>query len=208
VNRRISLTLLVALVAALVPFSAHAAKLPVIVCYGDSITAGHGLIPSQAWPAALQHDLDARGYHYRVINAGVSGNTTKDGVDRLPLILAMRPAVVVVEFGGNDGLRGLPLAVTKRNLEIIVSRLLAAHAKVLLAGITLPPNYGEAYIHQFDLMYHQVAARYHVPLLPMLYAHIYTVPGAIQSDGIHPTAKGSKLLAENFLPLLLPLLHK
>ncbi len=209
-NRRVSLLLLLALVAALVPFPAHAAKQkrPIIVCYGDSITAGHGLIPSQAWPAALQQDLNARGYHYRVINAGVSGNTTKDGVDRLPLILTMHPAVVVVEFGGNDGLRGLPLAVTKRNLETIVSRLLAAHAKVVLAGITLPPNYGEAYIHQFDLMYHQVAARYHLPLLPMLYAHIYTVPGAIQSDGIHPTAKGSRLLALAFLPLLLPLLHK
>ncbi|MGC8548986.1 MAG: arylesterase [Acidobacteriaceae bacterium] len=207
-NRRVPLILLLVLVAALVPFPAHAAKRPVIVCYGDSITAGHGLIPSQAWPAALQHDLNTRGYHYRVINAGVSGNTTKDGVDRLPLILAMHPAVVVVEFGGNDGLRGLPLAVTKRNLEVIVSRLLAAHAKVVLAGITLPPNYGEAYIHQFDLMYHQVAARYHVPLLPMLYAHIYTVPGAIQSDGIHPTAKGSRLLAKAFLPLLLPLLRK
>jgi acyl-CoA thioesterase-1 len=210
VNRRVSLILLLALVAALLPFPAHAAKqtLPAIVCYGDSITAGHGLIPSQAWPAALQQDLDARGYRYRVINAGVSGNTTKDGVDRLPRILGMHPAVVVVEFGGNDGLRGLPLAVTKRNLQTIVSRLLAAHAKVVLAGITLPPNYGEAYIHQFDLMYHQVAARYHVPLLPMLYAHIYTVPGAIQSDGIHPTAKGSRLLARAFLPLLLPLLHK
>lgn len=209
-RRRVSLSLLLAFLAALVPFPAHAAqqKEPVIVCYGDSITAGHGLEPSQAYPAALQHDLNARGYHYRVINAGVSGNTTKDGVDRLPRILAMHPAVVIVEFGGNDGLRGLPLSVTKRNLETIVSRLLAAHAKVLLAGITLPPNYGAAYIHQFDLMYHQVAARYHVPLLPMLYAHVYTVPGAIQSDGIHPTAKGSKLVAKNFLPLLLPMLHK
>lgn len=207
-RRRVSLWLLLAFLAALVPLQAHAAKEPVIVCYGDSITAGHGLEPSQAYPAALQRDLDTRGYHYRVVNAGVSGNTTKDGVDRLPIILAMHPSVVIVEFGGNDGLRGFPLAVTRRNLGIIVSRLLAAHAKVLLAGITLPPNYGAAYIHRFDLMYHQVAARYHVPLLPMLYAHVYTVPGAIQSDGIHPTAKGSRLIAKNFLPLLLPMLRK
>ena len=207
-RRRVSLLLLLAFTAALVPFPARAAKEPVLVCFGDSITAGHGLLPHQAYPAALQSDLNARGYHYRVINAGVSGNTSKDAIDRLPRILAMHPAVVIVEFGGNDGLRGLPLSVTKRNLETVVSRLLAAHAKVLLAGITLPPNYGAAYIHQFDLMYHQVAARYHVPLLPMLYANIYTVPGAIQSDGIHPTVKGSKLLAKNFLPLLLPLLRK
>ncbi len=207
-RRRVSFWLLLAFLALLVPLPARAAKKPLIVCFGDSITAGHGLDPSQAWPAALQRDLNARGYHYRVVNAGVSGNTTKDGIDRLPIILAMHPAVVIVEFGGNDGLRGLPLSVTQHNLGVIVQRLLAAHVKVLLAGITLPPNYGHAYIQRFDRMYHQVARKYHVPLLPMLYAHVYTVPGTIQSDGIHPTAKGSRLIAKNFLPLLLPMLHK
>ena len=142
------------------------------------------------------------------MNAGVSGNTTKDAIDRLPGILALHPAVVIVEFGGNDGLRGFPLTVTQQNLNAVVARLLAAHSKVLLAGITLPPNYGADYIHQFDRMYRQVAAKYHVPLLPMLYAGIYNLPGTIQSDGIHPTAKGSQLIAQHLLPLLLPMLHK
>lgn len=181
---------------------------PVIVCFGDSITAGHGLPHDQAWPADLQRDLDARGFHYRVINSGISGNTTKDGVDRLKDVLALHPSIVIVEFGGNDGLRGVPITDTRRNLSTIVATLLRAHCRVLLAGITLPPNYGPDYIHQFDETYRLVASKYHVPLLPMLYTNVYTVPGAIQPDGIHPTAKGARLITNNILPLLLPLLHK
>lgn len=181
---------------------------PVIACFGDSITAGYGVAPGLTYPDDLQHDLDARGYRYRVVNAGISGNTSKDGVDRLRDILALHPAVVIVEFGGNDGLRGIPIADTRRNLDLIVATLVHAGSRVLLAGITLPPNYGPDYIRQFDAMYREIAARYRVPLLPMLYANVYTVPGAIQEDGIHPTAKGDQLLAGNFLPLLLPLLRK
>jgi acyl-CoA thioesterase-1 len=183
-------------------------SLPVIDCFGDSITAGLGLAHDQAWPADLERDLAARGYHYRVINSGISGNTTKDGVDRLKDVLALHPAIVIVEFGGNDGLRGIPITDTRRNLGIIVSTLLRAGSRVLLAGITLPPNYGPDYIHQFDETYRLIAARYHVPLLPMLYAGVYTVPGAIQPDGIHPTAKGARLIADKMLPLLLPMLRK
>jgi acyl-CoA thioesterase I len=179
-----------------------------IVCFGDSITAGYGLDPSRAYPSYLQDDLNARGFHYRVVNEGVSGNTTKDALDRLPDVLALHPAIVIVELGGNDGLRGIPPDITRENLATIVSRILAAGSKVLLAGITLPPNYGADYIHEFDLTYHLVADRYHVPLLPMLYIHVYDVPGAIQQDGIHPTAKGSELVARNFLSILLPMLHK
>ncbi len=202
------LALLAALFLAPALHAAQPGALPVIVCFGDSITAGYGVAPGQAYPADLQKDLDARGYHYRVINSGISGNTTKDGADRLKDVLRLHPAVVIVEFGGNDGLRGIPITDSQRNLETIVSTLLRGGSKVLLAGITLPPNYGPDYIHMFDAMYHQVAAKYHVPLLPMLYAHVYTVPGAIQPDGIRPPAKGAKLVARNFLPLLLPLLHK
>jgi acyl-CoA thioesterase-1 len=188
--------------------SLAAVRQPLIVCFGDSITAGYGIDPKQAWPADLQSDLAAHGYPYRVVNQGVSGNTTKDGLDRLQQVIALHPAIVIVELGGNDGLRGFPPSVTRDNLDTIVSRLLASGSKVLLAGITLPPNYGPDYIHQFDLNYRQVAAKYHVPLLPMLYDRVYTVPGAVQPDGIHPTAKGSALIAKNFLPLLLPMLHK
>jgi acyl-CoA thioesterase-1 len=189
-------------------YAAPSRPVPVIVCFGDSITAGYGVAPGQAFPDDLQADLDRRGYHYKIVNAGVSGNTTKDGVDRLRDVLRLHPAIVIVEFGGNDGLRGIPIADTRRNLSTIVSTLLQAGSKVILAGITLPPNYGADYIEQFDETYRLVAARFRVPLLPELYAHVYAVPGAIQDDGIHPTAKGAQLVADNFLTLLLPLLHK
>ncbi|MFZ0632940.1 MAG: arylesterase [Acidobacteriaceae bacterium] len=181
---------------------------PLVDCFGDSITAGHGIDPAHAYPADLQSLLDARGYHYKVVNSGISGNTSKDGVDRLKDVIRLHPAVTIVEFGGNDGLRGIPIDLTRRNLDTIVAALLHSGSKVLLAGITLPPNYGADYIRQFDETYRLIAAKYSVPLLPELYAGIYTVPDAIQDDGIHPTAKGAQLLAEHFLPLLLPMLHK
>jgi acyl-CoA thioesterase I len=202
------LTLIAALLLPLSTYAAPRRPVPVIVCFGDSITAGYGVAPGLAYPDDLQNDLDRRGYHYKIVNSGVSGNTTKDGVDRLQDVLRLHPAIVIVEFGGNDGLRGIPIADTRRNLDAIVSTLLQAGSKAVLAGITLPPNYGTDYIEQFDETYRLIAAKYHVPLLPELYAHIYAVPGAIQDDGIHPTAKGAQLVADNFLPLLLPLLHK
>jgi len=197
--------------AFLLPLSSYAAPrspVPVIVCFGDSITAGYGVDPGHTYPDDLQNDIDNRGYHYKVVNLGISGNTTKDGVDRLPEVLRLHPAVVIVEFGGNDGLRGLPIADTRRNLNSIVSTLLEAGSKVILAGITLPPNYGADYIQQFNQSFRLTAGKFHIPLLPELYAHVYTVPNAIQDDGIHPTAKGAQLVADNFMPLLLPLLHK
>ena len=189
-------------------YAAPPHPVPVIVCFGDSITAGPGIDPGHTWPDDLQTALDNRGYHYKVVNSGISGNTSKDGVDRLKDVLRLHPAVVIVEFGGNDGLRGLPIADTRRNLSAIVSTLLRAGSKVVLAGITLPPNYGPDYIKPFDETYHLIAAQFRVPLLPELYANVYTVPGAIQEDGIHPTAKGAQLLADSFLPLLIPLLRK
>ncbi len=197
-----------ALLLSLSGYAAPVRSVPVIDCFGDSITAGLGVAPGHTYPDDLQRDLDARGFHYRVVNSGISGNTTKDGVDRVQEVLRLHPAIVIVEFGGNDGLRGIPITDTRRNLDTIVSTLVHGGIKVILAGITLPPNYGPDYIHQFDETFHLAAAKYHVPLMPMLYADIYTVPGAIQQDGIHPTAKGDTLLAEHFLPLLLPLLHK
>ncbi|HUB17186.1 MAG TPA: arylesterase [Acidobacteriaceae bacterium] len=203
-----SLALAIALLLPLITYAAPAHSVPVIDCFGDSITAGYGVDPGRAWPDDLQAGLDRRGYHYRVVNSGVSGNTSKDGVDRLKDVVQLHPAVVIVEFGGNDGLRGIPIADTRRNLATIVSTLVRSGSKVVLAGITLPPNYGPDYIRSFDQTYRILAARYHVPLLPMLYAGVYTVPGAIQDDGIHPTAKGAQLVADNFLPLLLPLLRR
>ena len=181
---------------------------PIIVAFGDSLTAGYGTDPGQSYPDYLQHDLDARGYRYRVVNEGISGNTSKDGVLRLRRIVALHPAVVIVAFGGNDGLRGLPILDSQMNLETIIDALQDAHAKVILGGITLPPNYGSKYIAQFNAMYREQARAYHVPLLPFMLKGAYGVPGSMQSDGIHATAQGNQVVAKNFLPLLLPMLQK
>ncbi len=121
---------------------AHAAGRPVLVCYGDSITAGFGLAYGESYPDLLQEKLDKQGYHYKVINQGTSGATTKDALAGLPSLLRKQPAVVIVEFGGNDGLRGLPIAQSESNLDQVLTGLEQANAKVVLAGITLPPDYG------------------------------------------------------------------
>jgi acyl-CoA thioesterase I len=209
VTRRLFLPLLISLLcSSLLVHAAPSGSLPTIVCFGDSITAGYGAEPGHSYPDYLQAALRDRGYRYQVVNLGISGNTTKDGVDRVDDVLKLHPAVVIVEFGGNDGLRGFPIQTTRSNLDAIVSALESAGAKVILAGITLPPNYGPDYIHQFNAIFPEVAAKHRTALLPMLYAHVYDVPGTIQEDGIHPTAKGAQLVAGNILPLLLPLLHK
>lgn len=181
---------------------------PVIAAFGDSLTAGYGTNTGQSYPDYLQRDLDVRGYRYRVVNAGISGNTSKDGVARLPEVVALHPAIAIVAFGGNDGLRGIPIEDTQMNLNTIISTLQDAHAKVILGGITLPPNYGPAYISKFDAIYKNASTQYHVPLLPFMLKGAYGVSGDIQSDGIHATAKGNEQVAKNFLPMLLPLLHK
>ena len=191
-----------------VPVPVPRRPVSVIDCFGDSITAGYGVDPGKSYPDDLQADLDLRGYHYHVVNSGIAGNTTKDGVDRLKEVLALHPAIVIVEFGGNDGLRGIPIADTRRNLSTIVSTLRGAGSKVILAGITLPPNYGPDYVQQFNQVFPAVAAETHVPVIPNIYLHVYTVPNAIQDDGTHPTAKGAQLVADEFLPLLKPLLQK
>jgi acyl-CoA thioesterase-1 len=185
-----------------------AADRPVLVCFGDSITAGYGLENGQSFPDALQRDLNAKGYHYKVNNQGTSGATTKDAVTDLHSILLLHPAVIIVEFGGNDGLRGLPLAETRRNLDAVLTALENAHIKTLLAGITLPPNYGQDYIQQFEMVFRDLAQKHHIAFVPMIYKDLIHVPDTIQPDGIHPTAKGSEIIARTLLPVLEPLLRK
>jgi acyl-CoA thioesterase I len=181
---------------------------PVIVAFGDSLTAGYGTDAGNSYPDFLERDLETKGFHYHVVNAGVSGNTTKDGIERLDEVLALKPAVVIVAFGGNDGLRGLPIDITRKNLDQIVSTLLHAGIKVVLGGITLPPNYGVDYIRQFNETYALLARKYHVPLLPFLLQGVYGIPGSMQADGIHATAQGNQQVARNLLPLVTPLLHQ
>jgi acyl-CoA thioesterase-1 len=196
------------LAGALTVRSSQAAERPVLVCFGDSITAGYGLQTGQAYPDYLQQKLDSLGFHYRVINQGTSGATTKDAVASLHSILLLHPEIVIVEFGGNDGLRGLPPDQTRRNLNQVLTTLENAHIKVLLAGITLPPNYGSDYIHAFDQVFRDVAAQHHPAFVPMIYKDLEYVPNTIQADGIHPTALGSQIIVETLLPALKPLLHK
>ena len=181
---------------------------PRIVAFGDSLTAGYGTEAGQSYPEFLQQDLDRLGYHYRVINAGISGNTTKDGVERVPSIIAMKPAIVIVEFGGNDGLRGLRIEDSRANLDKIVSTLKASGTKVVLAGISLPPDYGPDYIRQFNETYTLLAKKYHVPLLPFLLKGVFGVDGMMQHDNTHATAQGNQVVAQNVLPLITPLLKK
>lgn len=181
---------------------------PLIVAFGDSLTAGYRTGAGESYPDYLQRDLNASGYQYRVLNEGISGNTSKDGVVRVQRIAAMHPAIVIVAFGGNDGLRGIPITDTETNLATIISTLQNEHAEVILGGITLPPNYGSEYIAKFNAMYEKQAHAHHVPLLPFMLKDAYGVPGDMQNDGTHATAKGNQQVARNFLPLLLPLLHK
>jgi acyl-CoA thioesterase-1 len=179
-----------------------------IVCFGDSLTAGLGTGPGEPYPDQLQLLLDQRGYHYRVVNLGISGNTTKDGVSRTDSVVALHPALVVVEFGGNDGLRGLRIEDTRASLNQILATLRAARIPFVLAGITLPPDYGPDYIHQFNQTYTLLAAKYHARLLPFLLQGVYGVPGMMQADQTHATAAGNRIVARNVLNLITPLLHK
>ncbi len=179
---------------------------PLVVCFGDSLTAGFGADEGASYPDFLQKDLDRDGYMYRVVNEGISGNTTKDGVDRIGTITALHPAVVVLEFGGNDGLRGLNIATTRTNLASMIATLQAAGIKVVLAGITLPPDYGPDYVKNFTANYTSLARQYKTPVLPFLLDHVYGVAGMMQADNTHATGKGNQIVAGNVLPYVEPLL--
>lgn len=181
---------------------------PVIACFGDSLTAGYGVDVENSYPADLQRDLDTAGYHYRVVNMGISGETTKDGLGRVDRVLAMKPAIVVVEFGGNDGLRGVPVASSRANLDGILAKLQSSGTQVAMAGITLPPQYSRPYIKDFNETYTVLAKKYRVPLLPFVLQDVYGVAGSIQQDGIHPTAQGCKQVSKNVFGLIRPLLKK
>ncbi len=181
---------------------------PLVVCFGDSLTAGYGADDGQSYPDFLQKDLDRDGFQYRVVNEGISGNTTKDGVDRLQDVLALKPEVVVLEFGGNDGLRGLKVATTRSNLVTMIAALKGAGVKVVLAGITLPPDYGADYVNSFTQTYPLLAKKYDLPVLPFLLKDVYGVDGLMQADNVHATDRGNEIVARNVQPLVEALLRK
>jgi len=189
------------------PEPSHSDTRPVIVAFGDSLSAGYGADTGKSFPDFLQRDLDAAGLKWRVVNEGVSGNTTMDGLARLPEVLAYKPRVTIVEFGGNDGLRGLPLEATRTNLEQIIQGVQAAGSKVLVAGMTLPPNYGGEYVTRFGQIYVDVAKKFMAPRIPFLLSDVALRPGLMQADGIHPTAEGNELVAKLVMRYLKPLLH-
>src|SRR6202521_5129900 len=186
------------------------AETPVILVFGDSISAGYGLTRvEQGWVALLQTRLKDGDYGYQVVNASVSGETTAGGLARLPRALDLHhPKIVILELGGNDGLRALPVAQMRANLLRMVDLASAAGAKTLLLGMRMPPNYGPEYTEQFAMVFSDLARDRKLPLVPFLLTDIALSPTLLQGDDIHPNAAGQPLLLENVWPTLKPLLHK
>jgi acyl-CoA thioesterase-1 len=195
------------LLALLVAAPAPAAE-RVVVALGDSLTAGQGVAREEAYPAVLEARLRREGYAYRVVNAGVSGDTSAGGLRRVDWVLRSKPEVVIVALGANDGLRGLSTNALRDNLEGIVTRVRAAGARVLLAGMRVPPNYGDEYARAFAAVFPAVARRTGVPLAPFLLDGVAGDVRLNQADGIHPTAEGQHVIAERLWPYLRPLLAR
>ena len=202
------LTLAAALVAAAaLPARAQSPE-RVIVILGDSLTAGAGVAADEAFPARLQERLRREGYAYRVVNAGVSGDTTAGGLRRVDWVLRARPDIVVLALGANDGLRGLSVAQLKANLQAMVERLSGEGARVLLTGMRVPPNYGDRYARAYTEAFAEVARREKTPLMPFLLDGVATDPRLNQPDGIHPNAAGHQVIADRLWPHLKPLLER
>jgi acyl-CoA thioesterase-1 len=183
------------------PTAPAAPAAPVVVFLGDSLTAGLGLDEDQAYPALLGRRLKEEGRPVKVVNAGVSGDTTAGGLSRLDWLLGQHPDVLVVGLGANDGLRGLPLTEVESNLRGIVRRTQASGARVLLLGMRIPPNYGP-YADQLAALYPKLAKELDVPLVPFLLDQVGGIRSLNQADGIHPTAQGQEIVAKNVLPYL------
>jgi len=190
------------------PAAAAADARPAIVVLGDSLSAGFGLDAGQSFPDLLQVDLDRRGFRYRVVNMGISGDTTQDGLARLSLAIAEKPAIVLLELGANDGLRGVPIAVTQQNLAEMIEVFQKAGSRVVLAGMTLPPNYGPAFIAKFEAVYRDLAAKYKVTLIPFLLEGVGGDARYMLRDGLHPNAAGARKIAELVMKTLEPLLPR
>jgi acyl-CoA thioesterase-1 len=194
---------------AFTPLAQAQDKTPVLLVVGDSVSAGYGLSNGQGWVELLTKKLATEGYKYRIVNASISGDTTAGGRARLPALLAQhKPAIVILELGGNDALRGGKLATTRDNLDAMVSASQSAGAKVLVVGMEIPPNYGPAYAREFRDVFTGVASTRKVPLVPSFFAGFGEDLGYFQADRIHPTAQAQARLLDNVWPQLAPLLRK
>lgn len=183
--------------------------LPVILVMGDSLSAGFGINPEDGWVALLQKRFHANNLGYRVINTSISGETSSGGLNRLPAALKkFRPAIVLIELGANDGLRGLSLKQMRENLSKMIRIAQQQKARVLLLGIKLPPNYGPQYTREFSQVFTELAQQHKTGLVPFLLAEVATQHSLMQSDGLHPTAAAQSQLLDTVWPHLLPLLRK
>ena len=188
------------------PLAADSRK--VIAVFGDSLSAGYGLANGQSFPDQLQKKIDGEGGGWRVVNLGISGDTTEGGASRIDSAVALKPSIVILELGGNDGLRGMPLASTRANLEQMIAAFQKSGATVVLAGMTLPPNYGADYIAGFQKIYKDLAAGHRITLIPFLLSDIVTKDMRyFQPDGIHPTSAGAEIVAGTVFNSIKPLLH-
>ncbi|HEY7040751.1 MAG TPA: arylesterase [Methylomirabilota bacterium] len=188
--------------------TASAGEERVVLAFGDSLTSGLGVPADQTYPAQLAARLKREGYDYRVVNAGVSGDTTAGGLRRVDWALRLKPEVVIVELGVNDALRGQPLSGVRSNLEQIVGRFQASGARVLIAGMRLPPNYGDQYAEDYYRLYGEVARARNAPLMPFFLDGVGAVARLNQADGIHPTAEGYAIVVDRLWPHLVTLLRK
>ena len=179
-----------------------------IIAFGDSLTAGLRVGAGEAYPAVLGRKIKDAGYPYRVINAGVSGETTAGGLRRVPIILEHRPEIVILELGANDGLRGLSLGQTENNLAAMIELLQKEKVLVVLAGMKLPPNYGKEYTGAFENIFPRLAARYRLTLIPFFLEGVAAQSNLNQADGIHPTAQGYQIIVDHLWPKIEPLLKK
>lgn len=181
---------------------------PIILCFGDSLTFGQGLDDKESYPQQLQRRLDAGGYRYHVVNQGISGDTSAGGLDRLQAGLDLKPRILILELGANDGLRGQPVKNIRQNLAQIIERSQAAHVTVVLAGMQMLPNLGPDYTQAFAAVFPDLAQQYKTPLIPFFLAGVGGVRSLNQNDLIHPTAEGTRLVVDNVWQVLAPLLAK
>ena len=203
---RLKLFCLLVLFIAL-PAGAQVPQGRTVLILGDSLSAAYGMQVSESWPSLLQERLDEEGHDWRVFNPSITGDTTQGGLSRLPRLLEnQQPGLVLIELGGNDGLRGLPLEVTRDNLAEMIGRSRAAGAEVIISEIHIPPNYGRVYTERFNAIFHELAAEQGVTLLPFLLEDVALEPGMMQNDGVHPTAAAQPVILDAVWEVMAPML--